>query len=41
MANRALDWLSQAEHDLGHARNAGKDGDFDWACFAVLREINP
>ncbi len=35
MANRALDWLSQAEHDLDHARNASEDGDFDWACFAA------
>jgi HEPN domain-containing protein len=35
MANRALDWLAQAAHDLEHARNALKDGDYDWACFAA------
>lgn len=35
MANRALDWLQQAQHDLGHARHAGEAGDHDWACFAA------
>lgn len=35
MANRAKDWLYQAEGDLNHARNAKKDGDYDWACFAA------
>ena len=33
--NRANDWLYQAEGDLKHARNAKKDGDYDWACFAA------
>ena len=32
---RSPDWLSQAEHDLQHARNSLKDGDYDWACFAA------
>ena len=34
MGNRAIDWLNQAEGDLQHAKNAKKDGDYDWACFA-------
>ena len=34
MAERSRDWLRQAESDLNHARNALKDGDFDWAAFA-------
>ena len=35
MGNRANDWLHQAEGDLQHAKNARKDGDYDWACFAA------
>ncbi len=35
MGNRAIDWLNQAEWDLQHAKNAKKDGDYDWACFAA------
>ncbi|MCS6906486.1 MAG: HEPN domain-containing protein [Anaerolineales bacterium] len=35
MASRAKDWLAQAEHDLRHAQNAMRDGDYDWACFAA------
>lgn len=35
MANRAGDWLRQAEADLRHARNALDDGDHEWACFAA------
>jgi HEPN domain-containing protein len=35
MTHRASDWLSQAEHDLGHARNSAASRDFDWACFAA------
>jgi HEPN domain-containing protein len=35
MSNRAPDWLKQAEYDLRHARNALKDEDFEWACFAA------
>ncbi len=34
MAERSADWLRQADRDLRHARNALKDGDFEWACFA-------
>jgi HEPN domain-containing protein len=26
--------MRQAEKDLSHAKNALKDGDFEWACFA-------
>ena len=35
MANRAIDWLSQAEGDLRHSKNARMAGDYDWACFAA------
>jgi HEPN domain-containing protein len=35
MANRAADWLRQAERDLGHAGHASADGYFEWACFAA------
>ncbi|MEE8585296.1 MAG: HEPN domain-containing protein [Acidobacteriota bacterium] len=35
MANRALDWLAQAAHDLEHAEHSLEDGDYDWACFAA------
>ena len=32
---RSMDWMRQAEADLKHARNALKDEDFDWSCFAA------
>lgn len=35
MPSRARDWLRQAEHDLGAARNMRSAGRFDWACFAA------
>jgi len=35
MSNRAGDWLSQAKHDLQHAKNAAEAQDHDWACFAA------
>jgi HEPN domain-containing protein len=35
MSTRGPDWLRQAEADLRHARNARRDGDHDWACFAA------
>ena len=35
MANRAVDWLAQAERDLQHARHSLEAGDFEWACFAA------
>jgi HEPN domain-containing protein len=35
MANRATDWLRQAEADLRHARNARQTGGYEWACFAA------
>lgn len=34
MANRAKDWLSQAQRDLEHARDSAKLGRHEWACFA-------
>jgi HEPN domain-containing protein len=34
MGNRYLDWFRQAEADLRHAKNALKDKDFEWSCFA-------
>jgi HEPN domain-containing protein len=35
MADRSRDWMTQAERDLRHARNARDDGDHEWACFAA------
>jgi HEPN domain-containing protein len=35
MSDRSADWLRQADADLRHARNALRDGDHDWACFAA------
>lgn len=35
MGNRYLDWFKQAEADLRHAKNAMKDEDFEWSCFAA------
>jgi HEPN domain-containing protein len=35
MANRAGDWLAQAERDVEHARASQRDGRHEWACFAA------
>ncbi|MCX7722088.1 MAG: HEPN domain-containing protein [Verrucomicrobiae bacterium] len=35
MANRAPDWLRQAERDLDHARDSQQAGRHEWACFAA------
>jgi HEPN domain-containing protein len=35
VTSRAIDWLSQAAHDLQHAKHSLDDNDFDWACFAA------
>src|SRR2546428_6424956 len=35
MAERSRDWMTQAERDLRHARNAKDDADHEWACFAA------
>jgi len=35
MAERYKDWLKQSESDLKHSRNALKDGDYEWSCFAA------
>ena len=35
MPDRADDWFRQAQRDLAHARNAMRDGDHEWACFAA------
>lgn len=35
MANRARDWLAQAERDLRHAQTSRDAGDHDWSCFAA------
>ncbi len=35
MAERYKDWLKQSESDLKHSRNALKDGDYEWLCFAA------
>lgn len=34
MANRARDWLAQADHDLEHAEESRHNGRHEWACFA-------
>lgn len=34
MPNRYLDWMRQARRDLSHAKNAFRDEDYEWACFA-------
>lgn len=35
VSHRYLDWLKQAERDLGHARFSLERGDYEWACFAA------
>mgnify|MGYP001026943885 CR=1 FL=1 len=35
MPERHADWLRQAKRDLGHARRAAEDGDYEWSCFAA------
>lgn len=35
MANRAQDWIRQADRDLDHARHATRDSDYEWACLAA------
>lgn len=35
MANRARDWLAQAERDLEQAEASRRDGRHEWACFAA------
>jgi len=35
MANRAADWLKQAEHDLEQAQASEAARRFEWACFAA------
>ena len=35
MANRARDWLGQAERDLEQAEDSRRAGRHEWACFAA------
>lgn len=35
MANRAADWLKQAQRDYQHAIDSHKRQDYEWACFAA------
>ncbi|MDW8468754.1 MAG: HEPN domain-containing protein [Burkholderiales bacterium] len=35
MANRAKDWMAQAERDLEQARDSQAAGRHEWACFAA------
>jgi HEPN domain-containing protein len=35
VANRALDWLSQAQRDLDQAEDSRRAGRHEWACFAA------
>lgn len=34
MANRARDWIAQAERDLEQARSSRREERHEWACFA-------
>jgi len=33
--DRSHDWWVQAQADLRHAKNARRDGTYEWACFAA------
>jgi hypothetical protein len=35
VANRARDWLQQAERDLAQAESSRREGRHEWACFAA------
>jgi HEPN domain-containing protein len=35
LANRAVDWLRQAQKDFDHAERSRGHGDHEWACFAA------
>ena len=35
MANRAPDWLAQAQRDFEHAEQSRGAGRHEWACFAA------
>ena len=35
MPRRVEDWIRQSDRDLGHARHALEDGDYEWSCFAA------
>lgn len=35
MAQRAADWLAQAERDLRHAERSRNAAEHEWACFAA------
>ncbi len=35
MADRAPDWMAQAERDLEQARSSQAEGRHEWACFAA------
>lgn len=35
MPSRYKDWLKQSQSDFKHAKNALKDEDYEWACFAA------
>jgi HEPN domain-containing protein len=35
LANRARDWLAQAERDLEQAQASRREGRHEWACFAA------
>lgn len=35
MAERARDWMAQAERDLAHAENDLASGFYEWSCFSA------
>lgn len=35
MAERARDWMAQAERDLAHAENDLTSGFYEWSCFSA------
>ena len=35
MAERARDWMTQAERDLAHAENDRTSGFYEWSCFSA------
>jgi HEPN domain-containing protein len=39
LANRAADWLSQANQDLAMAQVSAGHGHHDWACFAAHQAV--
>lgn len=39
MAERARDWMAQAERDLAHAENDLASGFYEWSCFSAQQTV--